>query len=56
MMTVLLIAIPTIASTVTAAITYQRTKELRPNGGSSILDKVDKIYRTTTAHERKEDE
>lgn len=59
MLAFLLVLIPAAASSITAIITYQRTKELR-NGGqntpATMHDKIDKLYRIVAADERADDE
>lgn len=51
----LLNAINLIANAITLIIVQSRTKELRPNGGDSMKDKVEKLYRTVAANDRAND-
>lgn len=62
LLTFLLVVVPTIPAVIAAVVTVRRTKELKPNGGTppgtehlSLHDKVDKVYRTVSAHDRSDD-
>jgi hypothetical protein len=52
----LMALIPTVPATVAAIISIRRGKELKPNGGTSIHDKVSELHRVVVAHDRKEDD
>lgn len=47
--------IASVVSAVAAVIAANRTRELKPNGGNSMHDKVEKTYRTIAATDRADD-
>jgi hypothetical protein len=55
LLVLLMAAIPTIPAIVAAILSYRSRKELKPNGGESIHDKVNSLHRVIVSHDRKED-
>jgi hypothetical protein len=50
-----LLAITNLLTLLFAGAAVSRTKQLKPNGGSSVADKVDAIYSKYVAQRREED-
>lgn len=55
MLVLLMALIPTIPAVIAAIVSIRQNRELKPNGGSSMNDKVSKIYRTVVATDRADD-
>jgi hypothetical protein len=52
----LMAGIPTIPAIIAAIISYKSRKELKPNGGESVYDKVSSLHRVVVSQDRKDDE
>lgn len=51
----LMALIPAVPATIAAVVSMRHGRELKPNGGSSMNDKIDKVYRTVVATDRADD-
>jgi len=56
LLVLLMAGIPTIPAIVAAILSFKSRKELKPNGGESIHDKVSSLHRVIVSHDRKEDD
>lgn len=51
----IVLAITNLITLVIAGVATNRTKQLKPNGGDSVKDKVDALYSTYVANRRTND-